>query len=100
MSFVQGDAGAMRRQIDWATGRNNGYLAFQWQARTAAFAGQLRRAREFSREAIDMAERNDLKQVAADEAISQALTEATVGYCPQARRGAGHALALAPYRYH
>src|SRR5262245_24779185 len=100
VAFVQGDAGAMRRQIDWATGRKNEYLAFQWQARTAAFAGQLSRAREFSREAIDMAERGDLKQVAADETLSQALTEATVGHCPLARRDAGRALDLAPYRYH
>ena len=100
LAFVQGDTAVMKRQIDWATDRKDEYLAFQWQARTAAFAGQFRRAREFSREAIDMAERGDLKEVATGQALSQALAEAAVGHCPQARRDTTLALTLAPRRYY
>lgn len=95
LAFLLGDTPGMKRQIDWATGRKDEYLAFQWQAMAAAFAGQLRRAREYSRIALDLAERANLKEIASGQALSQALAEAAVGHCPQARADTTRALAMA-----
>ncbi len=73
LAFIDGDAAAMQRQLDWASGKPDEYVALDWQARSAAFAGQWRRAQEFSRRAIDLATRNAAKEVAARYATEQAL---------------------------
>src|SRR5262249_2669057 len=85
IAFVEGDTAAMKRQIDWASGNPEEYEALGWQARTRAFSGQLRQAREFFARAADMAERHDMKGRAAEFAADHALTEAAFGNCQQAR---------------
>ena len=69
VAFVQGDAATMQQQIDWLNGRPDGYLAHGWQSETAAFSGQLRRAKELSNHAFESAERRDLKEIAVQIAV-------------------------------
>ncbi|MGE5834083.1 MAG: protein kinase domain-containing protein [Acidobacteriota bacterium] len=94
IAFVQGDATAMQEQITWAKGRPDEYLAQTWQAETAAFSGQLRRAREFSSQAFELAERRDLKDVAAQIAAGAAVRDALLGNCRQAKEQTTKALAI------
>jgi serine/threonine protein kinase/tetratricopeptide (TPR) repeat protein len=93
--FAQGDASLMQQQVSWLSGRSNEYEAVDWQAKTSAFAGQLTRAKEFSNHAIDLAERGNLKEVAAQFTTHAALREAITGKCQTAPSEVSKAIALA-----
>jgi len=94
LAFIDGDAAAMQRQLDWARSKPDEYAALDWQVQGAAFAGQWRRAQEFSRRAIDLATRNAAKEIAARYATEQALRGAMFGDCRQARAEAASGLNL------
>jgi serine/threonine protein kinase/tetratricopeptide (TPR) repeat protein len=79
IAFVQGDAAAMKQQIDWASGRPDEYLAQAWQAEVAAFGGQLRKQREFSQRTVELALQHEQKEAAAQFLAGQAVTEAVFG---------------------
>lgn len=83
IAFVLGDAAAMKQQIEWARGRPDEYLAQAWQAEVAAFCGQLRKEREFSRRTIELALRQEQKEAAAQFLAGQAVTAAIFGQCDQ-----------------
>jgi tetratricopeptide (TPR) repeat protein len=83
IAFAQGDAAAMKQQIDWASGRPDEYLAQAWQAEAAAFRGQLRKEREFSRRTVELALRHEQKEAAAQFLAGQAVTEAVFGQSDQ-----------------
>src|SRR5581483_9691845 len=61
IAFINNDTPGMQRQLDWTLGKPDEYVAFDWQTGGAAFAGQWRRAQNFSRRAIDAASRGDAK---------------------------------------
>ena len=92
IAFVQGDATTMQQQIEWLKGKPDEYLAQGWQAESAAFSGQLRKAREFSNRAIELAERRDLKEVAAQIAVGGATRDALFGDCRQVKELTAKAL--------
>jgi tetratricopeptide (TPR) repeat protein len=94
IAFIQGDTGSMKQQIDWMTGKPDEYAAQGWQSEAAAFAGQLRQAREFSQRAFEFAERRDLKDVAAQIAVGGATRDALFGDCAQVKAETAKALAL------
>lgn len=94
IAFVRGDAATMRQQIEWANGKLDQYAAQFWQAETAAFAGQLRRAREFSTRAAEIAQHRDLKEVVAEITAMAAGREAIFGNCKQAKEQSTKALAV------
>ena len=94
IAFVQGDAAAMQQQIEWAKGKPDEYVAQNWQAETAAFSGQLRRAREFSGHAFELAEHRDLKDVAAQIAAGATARDAFLGQCRQVKEQIAKALAI------
>jgi len=94
IAFVQGDAVTMKQQIDWMSGKPDEYAAQGWQSETAAFSGQLRKAREFSNRAIELAERRDLKDVTAQIGIGGATRDAMFGDCGQVRDDVAKALAV------
>jgi len=94
LAFIRGDMATMRQQIDWVSGKADEYFALGWQAETAAFAGQARKAHEFSSRAADMAMRRDVKEVAADLASAAAAREAVFGACPPAKKDTMKALAI------
>jgi serine/threonine protein kinase/tetratricopeptide (TPR) repeat protein len=79
IAFVEGDAAAMKQQIDWASGRPDEYLAQAWQAEVAAFCGQLRKEREFSQRTVELALQYEQKEAAAQFLAGQAVTEAVFG---------------------
>lgn len=83
IAFVQGDAAAMKQQIDWAAGRPDEYLAQAWQAEAAAFCGQLRKEREFNRRTVELALRHEQKEAAAQFLAGQAVSAAVFGNCDQ-----------------
>ncbi|HZS04408.1 MAG TPA: protein kinase [Blastocatellia bacterium] len=95
LAFIDGDTAGMQQQLDWASGKPEEYVAFDWQAGAAVFAGQWRKAQGFSRRAIDLAARGNTKEVAARYATEQALRSALFGDCRQARTTAVQGLKLA-----
>jgi serine/threonine protein kinase/Flp pilus assembly protein TadD len=94
MAFVQGDAAAMKQEIDWATGKPEEYAAQTWQADAAAFAGQLQKAQEFSQRAFDLAQQRNLNEVAAQLSAGAALRDAQFGKCEKVKQQNTQALSL------
>ena len=92
IAFVQGDATTMQQQIEWLNGKPDEYVAQGWQSETAAFSGQLKKAQEFSNRAVELAERRDLKEVAAQIAVGGAGRDALFGDCRQAKEQTAKAL--------
>jgi tetratricopeptide (TPR) repeat protein len=85
VAFVQGDTATMQQQLDWAMSRPNNYDAYDWQAATAAFSGQLKKAREYSSRAVELAGQRGVKDVAAGFASLSILRDAILGNCQQVR---------------
>ena len=94
IAFVQGDAASMKQQIDWMNGKPDEYAAFGWQSETAAFSGQLPKAREFSNRAFELATRHDFKDVAAQIAVGAAMRDAVFGDCREVKQQIAKALDL------
>ena len=94
MAFVQGDAAAMKQEIDWANGNPEEYSAQTWQAESAAFSGQLKKAEEFSQRAFELAQQRNLKEVAAQISGGAALRDAQFGNCGKVKEQTAQALAL------
>jgi tetratricopeptide (TPR) repeat protein len=94
IAFIDRDATAMQRQIDWARGLPEEYFAADLQASTAAYLGQWRQSQDFARRSIDLATRVDVKEVAARYAAEQALRAAVFGKCDQTRTYSTQSLAL------
>jgi serine/threonine protein kinase/tetratricopeptide (TPR) repeat protein len=95
IGFLQNDKTAMAQQLAWSvgkTGLEDVFLAME--ADTAAYGGQLRKARDFTRQAAASAERADEKETAASYLAQGGLREAMVGNSNLAKEGAGAALRL------
>jgi len=73
IAVMDNDAESIRRQLDYASGKPYSYMAVDWQANAAAFAGQWRKAQELSKQAIDLTAHGDMKEIAARYAAEQAL---------------------------
>ncbi|PYS51538.1 MAG: hypothetical protein DMF68_03960 [Acidobacteria bacterium] len=95
VAFIQGDTAAMQQQVAWYAGKPVEYDIYATQSETAAFSGQLRKAREFNQRAVELAVQHDLKEVAAGIASMQAVTDALYGDCKRVKDGAAKSLALA-----
>ncbi len=94
IAFVQGDQAALKEQRDWAVGKPDEYLAQDWEAQAAEFAGQVTRANQLSDHAMELAQRSDLKQAAALEFLQEAERNATFGNCGALPQFTEKALAL------
>jgi eukaryotic-like serine/threonine-protein kinase len=89
LAFVQNDAAGMAEQVNWSAakpGVEDELLAAE--ADTAAYSGQLRKARDFSRRAMDSAERGGEREVVATYSAMSAVREALFGNSEQARQRA------------
>jgi tetratricopeptide (TPR) repeat protein len=92
LGFLQGDAEAMRREVEWFKGRpDEGDLRWS-QARAAAFGGRLAEARELYAQAVALARRGGLEENAAYMLLDQAVTEALLGNAREARQLAAEGL--------
>jgi eukaryotic-like serine/threonine-protein kinase len=99
VAFLQNDTTGMAQQVTWSTakpGVEDVMLAAE--ADTAAYAGRLRKAREFSRRAVVSAERAEQHETAAARQANAALREALFGNAAEARQGSLAALALSTGR--
>ena len=94
-AFLRFDRELMQRQLSWAAGRSGEehWLLLE-QSDTEAYFGHLETAREFTRRAVDSAQRADAKETAALWQANGALWEAEVGNVAFARQSALAALAL------
>ena len=93
IAFINGDGAEMKEQIDRASARPSEFFHLAWQARTAAFAGQGRQSRVFSRRASDAAEARNLKEDAAGAATWQAVADAVLGNCELVKEGTAKGIA-------
>jgi eukaryotic-like serine/threonine-protein kinase len=96
IDFINNDAAGMQEQLDWTLGKPDEYVALDWQTGAAAFEGRWRRAKNFSRRAIDLASRGDAKEVAARYEAEQALRDAVFGQLAPAKAAAAQSLELEP----
>ncbi len=94
IAFVQGDAPTMKQQIEWLNGKPDEYLAQSWQAETVAFSGQLRKAKEFSNRAFELAASRELKEGAAQTAAGAAARDALLGDCRLVKEQTAKALGI------
>ncbi len=87
VAFLVGDTEEMKRQVEWSAGKQGAEdLLLSAQSDTAAFYGQLGKAREHSRQAVTSALQSDLKETAALWQLNAALREAEFGNVEQARQ--------------
>jgi tetratricopeptide (TPR) repeat protein len=93
LAFLQSDDAGMADQVSWAADRpgDESELLY-YQADTAAYYGQLNKAREFSGQAVAAAERAGRKEGAAGCEAAAGLREALFGNGAEAKRAAGNAL--------
>ena len=99
LAFLKNDAAGMAQQVAWATGKpgvEDSLLATE--ADTAAYSGQLGKARELSPRAVASAQHAEEKETAASYEASAALREALFGYPAEARQRVAAALELSTGR--
>ncbi|MGA8305033.1 MAG: hypothetical protein WB723_05110, partial [Candidatus Acidiferrales bacterium] len=95
IAFLQNDKAAMAQQVAWSAGKTGVEDVFlAMEADTAAYEGQFRKARDFTRQAAASAERADEKETAASYLAEAAQREALVGNSNLAQEGAAAALPL------
>jgi eukaryotic-like serine/threonine-protein kinase len=99
IAFLERDVAEMGRQAAWGAdkpGVDNFFLSYQ--SDTEASSGHLAKAREFSRRAVEFAQRADQKETAAHWQLNAALREAEFGNAASAREAVSAGLALASTR--
>lgn len=97
LAFLRSDSAAMEREVAWATGKPGGEdTLLALQADTEAYFGRLKKAREFSRRAVESAKQAQLAEPAAIWEGLSALREAVFGYSDEAKKGANEVLKIAP----
>jgi hypothetical protein len=94
LAFVEGNSAAMQQQVAWWESNPGGEDMLGLEADTAAYYGQLRKARALYRRAVAADEREDEKAHAAGEEAGEAVTEALFGNAPEARQLAASARGL------
>ncbi len=94
IAFIYGDTTTLRQQVDWASGQPGEYVHLNWQAGAAAFAGQLQKAGDFSKRALELAQQRNLQEAAADIVSSNAEWAAVLAKCQQSRVDLTRAAAL------
>jgi eukaryotic-like serine/threonine-protein kinase len=99
ISFIQGDAEEMKRQVFWSAGKPGiEDVLLSAQSDSEGFYGHKARAETFSRQAIQSAQRAGLNETAALWELNSALREAEFGSSGKARREAKAALTIASTR--
>jgi serine/threonine protein kinase/tetratricopeptide (TPR) repeat protein len=99
LAFLRNDRAAMTREAAWAAGKPGVEdPALSAEADTAAFGGELRKARELSRQAVASAMHVEEKETAADYEAQAALREALIGNSAAGQERAAAALQLSDGR--
>ncbi len=99
LAFLQKDAAGMSQEVAWAAGSPGMKpILLDLEADTAACAGQLRKARELSGQAVVLAKQGGDKETAAAYEAEAAVWEALFENTAAGRQRAGAALALSKGR--
>jgi serine/threonine protein kinase/tetratricopeptide (TPR) repeat protein len=98
IAFLEGDTAAMQRQVEWAKGKPDEFDMLQVVAEAAVSRGRLQAAREAYGQAVEIARRGKLEEVASRIMAVHAENEALVGNAVQARERAAGALAMSRNR--
>ncbi len=99
IAFLQNDASGMKEQTDWAVGKQpEEEWMLSTEASTAAYSGQIAKARQLWRRARALAERGGTKDTLAGYETDAAWWEAHVGDFAEARERAAAALILSRTR--
>jgi tetratricopeptide (TPR) repeat protein len=98
LAFLEHDDREMQAQLAWLREKGAEPSYNNGQSSLEAYYGRMRRAREFSLRAVDAAQRNGEKEVAAGSLAALATTEADYGDAPDALRDAARSLTLLPGR--
>ena len=95
LAFRREDRNGMEQQLAWAAGRaGDEDTMLSGQADTEAYYGRLERAQDYSRRAVESAERAGSKEAAAIWRATAGLREAEFGNAAVARQNADAALSL------
>ncbi len=96
VAFLEGDQVEMERQLAWGTGKaGTEDIFFSWDSDTKAYFGHLAEARAATRRAIDSAQRNGEKEIAAQWQLNGAIREAEFANNDRARQEITSAQSLA-----
>src|SRR5262245_2149781 len=98
MAFIKGDDAAMKQQTDWAVGKPDEYIAWDWQTKSAEFHGQLKKSAELSARSIELAQSRESKEIAARFQAEHASALALFDDCGQAKAEVAKALGLSRAR--
>jgi len=99
LAFLRGDGAQMEQQLAWVAGKpGDEDPLLSMQSDTEAYYGRMRKARDFSRRAVDSAVRAGSKETAALWQANAAMREAELGSSTLAKQGVTAALALSPGR--
>lgn len=99
LAFLEGDAGEMQRQADWAVGKpGREDVLLSTQSDTEAFSGHLQKARDLSRRATESAHNAGEDETAAKRQLNAAIREAEFGFPENARSQVAAALRLSSSR--
>jgi tetratricopeptide (TPR) repeat protein/predicted Ser/Thr protein kinase len=97
LAFLRDDTATMRKEVEWAAGKPGiDDVILAMEADTEAYAGHLKKARELSKRAAELASVGDSKEVGALWQVFGALREAVYGYEKDAHEDAAAALAMSP----
>jgi eukaryotic-like serine/threonine-protein kinase len=94
IAFVQNDDAGMRKQVDWARSQapESEIQMLQLEIAAAGAYGDMRRARQLTLRAVDLALSRNLSETAASCTADEAVLEATIGNYSQASEQAKRAL--------
>jgi serine/threonine protein kinase/Tfp pilus assembly protein PilF len=99
LDLLAGDTAGMQREVEWAKGKTDEFSMLEIVAQADAASGQLQKARDTYRQAIDIAQRGKFDEDAAAMTARLAGIEASFGNAKQAREGAQQALAMNRSRF-
>jgi eukaryotic-like serine/threonine-protein kinase len=94
LAFLQNDPAEMTQQVHWAAGGPEEEGMWVGEASTASYFGRLKKAREFIRQAVAMAERRENKETAEAYESFAVNLEAYYGNAAETQQRAAALLAL------
>jgi len=94
IAFLEGDPGAMQEQVGRVAGSPSEAGMLAMQSVTAAYGGQVRRARDLTSRGVDLAMQGGMKESAGLYSAGDALWEAAYGNCRNAKETAARTLAI------
>src|SRR5688572_2461327 len=94
LGYVRGDQAAMDRAIQWSIGKPFEAEFLNLQSAAASTRGELKKAEELRKRAIDLFKREGRKDQAGQHLIGMGLRQAAFGKCSDAQANAAAALGL------